>query len=167
MNCKNFVISKCFSQGSGDQRISGSFIQSRGDARLHGVNVDEQFTNVRYIWRQVNGTKLVVCIVTSDGDKDLQIDTNQVADQFVYHDFQDCASTASNLCDNRGKIASSTGIKILYFVHVTIIHHSFASGKMLFRFYGGTSFKRSVQRRETSHFLRRLRLQKLHDQPTR
>ena len=114
MNCKNFVISKCFSQGSGDQRISGSFIQSRGDARLHGVNVDEQFTNVRYIWRQVNGTQLVVCIVTSDGDKELQIKTNLVADQFVYHDFQDCPSTASNLCDNRGR-TSSTGIKFNVF----------------------------------------------------
>ena len=76
----------------------------RGDARLHGVNAVE--TEATYIWRAVKGTPLSVCIVTSvSADEDLQIDTNQVAEEFVYHDFQNCPELYPSTCNNNGKPA--------------------------------------------------------------
>ena len=76
----------------------------RGEAHLHGVNVLE--TEATYIWRAINGTQWSVCIVTSDSDQDPQIDTNQVAQDFVYHDFENCPEMYANTCNNRGKTAS-------------------------------------------------------------
>ena len=86
--------------------ITTNLIRMRGDARLHGVNAVE--TEATYIWRAINGTQLSVCIVTSDSDQDLQIDTNQVAQEFIYHDFKSCPEMYPNTCNNRGK-TSSTG----------------------------------------------------------
>ena len=92
-------------QEDGEMKISTNLIRMRGDARLHGVNAVE--TEATYIWRAINGTQLSVCIVTSDSDQDLQIDTNQVAQEFVYHDFVDyCSERDVSVCDNRGKTSS-------------------------------------------------------------
>ena len=93
--------------------ISGNLIQIRGDARLHGVNAVQE-ENLHYIWRAIEGTELSVCIVTSDSDQDLQIETSEVASDFDYHDFEVCPmDIASNMCQNRGKNAS-TGIEHAY-----------------------------------------------------
>ena len=81
----------------------------RGDARLHGVNAVE--TEATYIWRAINGTPLSVCIVTSDSsDQDLRIDTNQVAKEFVYHDFENCPDLYPNTCSRQGKTASKGSV---------------------------------------------------------
>ena len=93
-------------QEDGEMKIRTNLIRMRGDARLHGVNAVE--TEATYIWRAINGTQLSVCIVTSDSDQDLQIDTNQVAEEFVYHDFKSCPELYPNTCKNRGR-TSSTG----------------------------------------------------------
>ena len=102
-------------------KINTSLVRMRGDARLHGV--DHVATEATYTWRAIDNSPFSVCIVTSDNDQDIQINSNHhFAQEFVYHDFaEQCSTEYPNVCENRGKIASKGSANTFLFLYYFII----------------------------------------------